>query len=178
MERPISTRLDEARRRPEAIAKLEASIKKARGFATVIKAATTVTPDDKPPHYTTEEIAELERIITEHADWLSEKQKLQDAKQIFDDPVLRIGEMDSKTRRLDDEVTKLTNKRPPTKRKLKPVVSGEAKVDDELPSSSSTASGSESTPSASADDAAPTGESKAPVGQETETNEEAPRDEL
>lgn len=66
--RPVYIRVDELKKRPEAIAALESSINGSRGFVLTIKNMTAAQPpadSEEPPVFTPVEIETLERVVNE-----------------------------------------------------------------------------------------------------------------
>lgn len=66
--RPVYVRVDELKKRPEAIASLESTINGSRGFLITIKNMTAVqllADPEEPPVFTPIEIETLERLINE-----------------------------------------------------------------------------------------------------------------
>lgn len=119
MEQPISIRIAEAARRPLVYARSETSFQKALDWLVTMRAAATLpasASEDEQPRFTKEEVSTMEKILEEAQDFFKEKRKLQDAKKLWEDPVVKASELESKLRFLDSEVLRLDKKKAPRRR--------------------------------------------------------------
>lgn len=111
-------RLKEAAGRPKAVADLGAGMMQAQTFLTTAKKQLEVdTAAGEPSKYTEVEITTLAKSIDSNEKWLAEVQKSQEALKMHEDPVLRIAELERRTRELSAQVAVLKAKRPPRKPK-------------------------------------------------------------
>lgn len=111
--RPVYIRVDELKKRPEAIAALESTINGSRGFLLTIKNMTAAQPaadSEEHPVFTPVEIETLERVINETQEW-KEKMIAEQAKlSLTEPPKLTVKALVEKMALLDREVKYLVHK--------------------------------------------------------------------
>lgn len=135
-------RLKEASGRIKAISELATGMMQAQTFLTVSKNQLDKdTAAGEPSKYTEVELTTLKSAVESNEKWLGEVQKSQAALKMREDPVLRIADLERRTKELSAQVAVLKAKRPPRKPK---------KTTTAVPSSSSeTAASSSETQNAS-----------------------------
>ncbi|GAA6037719.1 hypothetical protein JCM8097_002306 [Rhodosporidiobolus ruineniae] len=132
----ITSRSSEALKRPEAVTNLRDVLSSSSTFLTSARANdTAAAKSDAPQRFTADELDKLEKNVTAAQSWLDEALKKQDKIKGHEDPVVRVAEIERKTRDVEAELKKLEKKKMPRRKK---VVSSSS-------SSSSSAAGAEQT---------------------------------
>lgn len=111
--RPVYVRVDELRKRPEAVAALESTLNGSRGFLLTIKNMTAAQPPadpEEPPVFTLVEIETLERVINETEEWKDKMVAEQDKTPLTEPPKLTVKALVEKMALLDREVKYLVHK--------------------------------------------------------------------
>ena len=111
-----TTRIKEAAGRSKAITDFRIGMIQAQAFLmSTSKQLENDTASGEPSKYTELELTTLEGSISSNESWLSELEKKQAILKRHDDPVLRIAELERRTRELAAQLAVLKAKRPPRK---------------------------------------------------------------
>lgn len=137
MEQPISTRLQEEKKRPGLYLAAESAFDRAKQWAVSMAASRPTSTssslsdsdDAAPPsRFSEDEISAFDKLHSETRTWFAEQRKLQDGKKLWEDPVLRSREAEGKLKFLESEVARLEKRKPP-RRRPKPTASSSSKKD-------------------------------------------------
>lgn len=113
----VSTRSSEALLRPALVSALRSALVEAAEFAYGAKANTTNSLSlAEVPHYTLVELGLLENLTIDATRWFEKTLALQDAVKPFEDPVLRVSEMEKRLNNIGSEMSKLRKKKAPRKK--------------------------------------------------------------
>ncbi|KAM0747743.1 actin-like ATPase domain-containing protein [Meredithblackwellia eburnea MCA 4105] len=112
----VVVRSAEAGQRPKAIDAFRIVLASADTFAASAKVNNTAAEAAKEiPKYTQAEIDGLVKMATETRDWFNAVVKKQEGLKPYEDPVLKVSELEKKARDIDTELTKLRKKKTPRK---------------------------------------------------------------
>ncbi|RUP43379.1 hypothetical protein BC936DRAFT_137265 [Jimgerdemannia flammicorona] len=115
LEKPITFRRSEYKKRPETVKSLQSSISVARRFVESIRANTM----EEDRYHTDEELDKLELVCDDAEDWLAAKQREQDKLALYVDPVLLTTDIESQAKVVERETMTLLMKKKPKKEKKK-----------------------------------------------------------
>jgi hypothetical protein len=162
----VTTRIEEARLLPQAVADFEEALSTARAFHSVISAvesaAASASDDDKDAEgetmtttpgggrFAPGELESFLNSIKTHETWLEGKRGVQEVSRPNEDPVLRTRELERRAREVRDEMAKLSRRKAPPAAK-KPSSSSTSPTSSAT-SSKATTTDAESTPSVAAPD--------------------------
>ncbi|GAO50091.1 hypothetical protein G7K_4226-t1 [Saitoella complicata NRRL Y-17804] len=143
--KPISERVKEHRSRPEKVAALEKVVENFKRFVEGVKeqiqsatasASITRLSEDQlleeegssspaasapaevvPPLFSAEELERISNTVTEVEKWLTKNKAAQAALKIWDTPAFLVHQVEEKAKQLQDELTKMLNRKPPKAKK-------------------------------------------------------------
>ncbi|GAA6014558.1 hypothetical protein JCM10207_001644 [Rhodosporidiobolus poonsookiae] len=115
----ISSRSTEALKRPEIVASLRDTLTSSTSFLASARSNFTAnTASDAPQRFTADELDKLDKLVTSTREWLDDSLKKQDKVKPYEDPVVRVADIERKLRDLESEVRKLERKKQPKRRKV------------------------------------------------------------
>lgn len=132
----VTVRSAEAAQRPRAIDAFKVILGSSDAFAASARYNLSTLAKDELPKYTEAELSALEKLSKDAREWFAGAVKKQEALKAWEDPVLKVAEMEKRARELDAEVSKLRKKKAPRKAK---VASGKAAKATPVAASESTA---------------------------------------
>ncbi|BFZ59347.1 lumenal Hsp70 protein [Saitoella coloradoensis] len=143
--KPISERVREHRSRPEKVAALEKVVENFKRFVEGMKeqtqsvtasaSTTSLSEDDLleeegssspaasataevvPPLFGAEELEKISNTVTEVEKWLTDNKAAQAALKLWDAPAFLTQQVEEKAKQLQDELTKMLNRKPPKAKK-------------------------------------------------------------
>lgn len=122
----ILSRSTEASARPDLISRLREAISTTTAFHTSAVSNQT-SSSDAPQRFTSDELSNLTKLVSNATAWLEESVKKQDRLKGHEDPVLRVADLEKRIKELESEVKKLAKKKVPRAKKVKPA---DAKKDE------------------------------------------------
>ena len=115
---PVTSRIKEASGRSKAITDFRIGMIQAQAFLlSSIKQLENDTAAGEPSKYTELELTTLEGSISSNEKWLSDLEKKQEVLKRHEDPILRIADLERRTKELSAQLAVLKAKRPPRKPK-------------------------------------------------------------
>ncbi|GAA5888399.1 hypothetical protein JCM6882_008607 [Rhodosporidiobolus microsporus] len=115
----ISSRSTEALKRPEAITNLRDALTSSSTFLNSARTNhTAAAAADEPQRFTTDELDKLDKLISSTQQWLDESVKKQEKTKPYEDPVVRVAEIERKLKDLESETKKLEKKKAPRRKKV------------------------------------------------------------
>jgi hypoxia up-regulated 1 len=134
----VSSRSTEARLRPALISSLQSLLIESTLFTTSAHANTTLALAALPPaapHYTLSEISYLSNLTSEASKWFENSVAEQEKTKVYEDPVLKVTEMEKRMKSVGSELERLKKKKAPrvrvplkSKKVVKKVVEGEEDI--------------------------------------------------
>ncbi|GAA5979281.1 hypothetical protein JCM11641_001981 [Rhodosporidiobolus odoratus] len=138
----ITSRSTEALKRPEIVTNLRDLFASSASFLSSARSNFSIAAKaEEVQRFTVEELDKLDKLVSSSREWLEDALKKQGAVKAYEDPVVRVSEMERKVKDLETEVKKLERKKMPRRKKV-PVSSSSSSA---TASSSSTAAGEEPT---------------------------------
>ncbi|BGP19879.1 hypothetical protein JCM10213_008647 [Rhodosporidiobolus nylandii] len=123
----ITSRSTEALKRPEFVALLRDAFTTSTSFLSSARENFTLAEAAKEvQRFTSDELDKLEKLVTSTREWLDDALKKQDKVKAYEDPVLRVAEIERKLKDVEGEVRKLERKKAPRRKKVVPTSSSSA----------------------------------------------------
>ncbi|GAA5930859.1 uncharacterized protein JCM15063_002480 [Sporobolomyces koalae] len=135
----ILNRSIEATSRPALITRLREVISSSAVFHSTAISNQTATAADAIKRFTSDELDNLTRLVSNTTSWLEDLVKKQDRLKGHEDPLLKTSDLEKKIKELENEVKRLAKKKIPRAKKVKPVKTEKDK--DQEQSDKSTDSG-------------------------------------
>ncbi|GAA5966979.1 hypothetical protein JCM3765_004420 [Sporobolomyces pararoseus] len=109
----VLNRSIESSTRPNLIDKLEQLLTSSTLFHSSALSNQTNTSESTPSRFTSEELTNFEKLFKETQNWLRDLIKKQSKLKLFQDPILKISDLEKKIKQLEGEFKKLENKKVP-----------------------------------------------------------------
>ncbi|KAK4701696.1 hypothetical protein P7C70_g4535, partial [Phenoliferia sp. Uapishka_3] len=108
-----------ASRRPQAVEALAVILASADVFASSAKLNSTIDEArGVPTKFTDAEIEGLVKLASDARNWLDENAQRQERLQAYEDPILRVADVERKSKEVENEVGRLRKKKVPKKAKV------------------------------------------------------------
>lgn len=125
----VLTRSTEATARPSLISQLRDVITSSTSFHSSAVANNSIA--DTVQRFTTDELSNLTKLVSDAATWLEDTIKKQDKLKGHQDPVLRVSDLEKKIKDVENEVKKLAKKKIPRAKKVKATSASEQEKEKE-----------------------------------------------
>ncbi|GAA5840368.1 hypothetical protein JCM5353_002503, partial [Sporobolomyces roseus] len=125
----VLTRSTEATARPSLISQLRDVITSSTSFHSSAVANNSIA--DTVQRFTSDELSNLTKLVSDAATWLEDTIKKQDKLKGHQDPVLRVSDLEKKIKDVENEVKKLAKKKIPRAKKVKATSASEQEKEKE-----------------------------------------------
>ncbi|EST10132.1 Heat shock protein 70 family [Kalmanozyma brasiliensis GHG001] len=129
--KPLETRLSQSKLRAGSFGEFESSLADARAFVAEARKNLTAAIDaNLASKYSVAELDSLNATIEKDAEWFEKGKKLQEKRGPSDDPVLLTGEVDTRRRKVNEQIGKIKRRKIAKTRPKKSAKKEEAKKEE------------------------------------------------